>query len=124
MASNTEPDHSDDPAPKNEGSTRSGQQASSDAGDDEHGDDSGAEDGGRADVLGQLEAGLSDLRAFATGLSADAKDKWEEMEPQLKERLKLAEGSLEHLGEQAAKELKGAISGLKKSMRSLKDKFE
>lgn len=86
------------------------------------------------DLLGQLEAGLGELKTMAgdlgerlsgaaTGVSSEAKETWQKMEPQVKEKLKNAEQTLGEVTEVAAVQLKGLFGELKSSMQSLKDKL-
>ena len=93
-----------------------------------------AESSPKSDLLGQLEAGLGELTSMAGDLgerlsgaasdvSAEAKDTWVKMEPQVKEKLKTAEETLEGVTEVAAEQLKGLFGELKSSMQSLKDKL-
>ncbi len=63
------------------------------------------------------------LGGAATEVSAEAKQKWQEMEPQVKEKLKTAEKTLEQVTDTAAVQLKGLFGELKTSLQSLKDKL-
>lgn len=93
-----------------------------------------AESKPKSDLLNQLEAGLGELKTMAgelgdrlsgaaTDVSSEAKEKWQKMEPQVKEKLKNAEQTLEEVTEVAAVQLKGLFGELKNSMQSLKDKL-
>ncbi len=88
----------------------------------------------KGDLLGQLEAGLGELKTMAgelgerlsgaaTEVSSEAKETWQKMEPQVKEKLKTAEQTLGEVTEVAAVQLKGLFGELKASMQSLKDKL-
>lgn len=88
----------------------------------------------KSDLLGQLEEGLGELKTMAgelgdrlstgaTEVSAEAKETWQKMEPQVKEKLKNAEQTLGEVTEVAAEQLKGLFGELKSSMQSLKDKL-
>jgi uncharacterized protein YukE len=88
----------------------------------------------KSDLLGQLENGLGELKTMAgelgeriggaaTEVSAEAKETWQKMEPQVKEKLKTAEQTLEQVTDTAAEQLKGLFGELKSSMQSLKDKL-
>ncbi len=85
-------------------------------------------------LLEQLEEGLGELKTMAgqlgerlggaaTEVSSEAKDTWQKMEPQVKEKLKTAEQTLEQVTETAAVQLKGLFGELKTSLQSLKDKL-
>lgn len=88
----------------------------------------------KSDLLGQLETGLGELKSMAgelgdrlsgaaSDVSSEAKETWVKMEPQVKEKLKSAEETLEGVTEVAAEQLKGLFGELKSSMQSLKDKL-
>jgi gas vesicle protein len=88
----------------------------------------------KGELRGQLEEGLGELKTMAgdlglrlsgaaTEVSAEAKETWKKMEPQVKEKLKTAEQTLEQVTDTAAEQLKGLFGELKASMQSLKDKL-
>jgi len=97
-------------------------------------DEKTTENDPKRDLVGQLENGLGELKTMATELgdklsdaatevSAEAKETWEKMEPQVKEKLKTAEETLGQVTDTAAVQLKGLFGELKSSMQSLKDKL-
>lgn len=88
----------------------------------------------KSDLLSQLEDGLGELKTMAgdlgerlsgaaTEVSSEAKETWKKMEPEVKEKLKTAEKTLEQVTDTAAEQLKGLFGELKSSMQSLKDKL-
>lgn len=96
--------------------------------------DADAQPQSKSDLIGQLEEGLGELKTMAgdlgtrlsgaaTEVSAEAKETWQKMEPQVKEKLKTAEQTLEQVTDTAAVQLKGLFGELKSSMQSLKDKL-
>lgn len=87
-----------------------------------------------ADFIGQLEEGIDEIKTMAgelgmklggaaTDVSAEAKETWKKVEPQVKEGLKTAEATLGVATEVAAVQLKGLFGELKTSLKSLKDKL-
>ena len=119
------------PEEKSEEATNAHEDAESTSQDEQPADDSAP---ASADFIGQLEEGIDEIKTMAgelgqklggaaTDVSAEAKETWKKMEPQVKEGLKSAEATLGVATEVAAVQLKGLFGELKTSLKSLKDKL-
>lgn len=82
----------------------------------------------------QLEAGLEEVKTIATdlglrlgaaagGASVEAQEGWKKIEPQVKEKLKVAEAALGEVTDAAAEQLKGLFGELKSSFNKVKEKM-